>query len=90
MTNVPYESDVNCFCINVTVHLYIPWCCGNTLLIVRVLSTLLLDVCSREPLWYQEKDRLPNPVAEQMNGTLPNTLAVVMLGIIETAGGDTE
>ena len=89
-TNVAYESDVNCFCINVTTHLYIPWCCGNTLLIVRVLSTLLLDVCSREPLWYQAKDKSPNPVAEQMNCRLLNTLPVVMLGAIETAGDDTK
>ena len=89
-TNVAYESELNCFCSNVTVHLYTPCCCGNALLIVRVLSTLLLDVCSREPLWYQVKDRSPNPVAEQMNCMLPNTLAIVMFGTIVTTGGDTK
>jgi len=67
ITNVVNETELSCFCNKVTVHLYIPCCCGNTLVIIRVFSTLLLDVCSREPLWYQANDKSPNPVAEQMN-----------------------
>ena len=33
-TNVAYESELNCFCSNVTVHLYTPCCCGNALLMI--------------------------------------------------------
>ena len=51
---------------------------------------MLLDVCSRVLLWYQAKDKSPNPMAEQMNWTLPNTLVVVVLGVVVTVGGDTE
>lgn len=42
-----------------------------------------------EPSCTHTKEKSPNPIAEQMNVTLPSILAVILLGLIVTTGGDT-
>ena len=40
-------------------------------------------------LYSHTNERFPSPVAKQKNVSFPNTLAVILLGLILTIGGDT-
>ena len=70
---------------DVTVHLYWPPCCGSTELIIKVDDLEILCV-----LKYHSNKNSPNPVAEQVNATLWHTVAVNLLGLIVTTGGESK
>lgn len=76
---------------DVTVHLYWPWCCGNTGLMLREFCCRVeLVVITTEPSYSHVYTKCPGPITEQTNVIFPNIVAVTLLGSIVTTGGDTK
>ena len=82
--NMANASEVKFEYDDVAVHLYWPWCCGRTELIVRDLSLAWTKFDD-----YHLYEKSPIPKAEHKNVALPYTLAMKLLGLIVTFGGDT-